>query len=203
MPSCFGGRAIEELSGETPEAVQAILEDQVVHQEALFLQHVSFELASLAPSEWVEACRLRYALQGGIGPRSGVHRLGQSLGKPSGSGTHRVCSLEPCFQGQQCGHLRLVRVNSGLLPCCSGSSKVTCDVVPCCWSSACPVVAGVVDFAGFVLGSACLPCSSFPCCFVLQSFLLIPVYLGWDALWQGLYVFPSWRIFFVFVFLKY
>ena len=37
-------------------AIPARLESQVVHQEAFLLQQVGFELATLAPSEWIEIC---------------------------------------------------------------------------------------------------------------------------------------------------
>ena len=42
------------------------------YQAAFLLQQIGFELASLAPTEWVEVCRLRCAVQGGLGPRSAV-----------------------------------------------------------------------------------------------------------------------------------
>ena len=46
---------------------------QVVCEEAFFfLQQVGYELATLAPSVWVEVCRRRCALQGRLGPHSAV-----------------------------------------------------------------------------------------------------------------------------------
>ena len=49
-----------------------MFESEVIHQEGFLLQQVGFELAALAPSKWLEICRLRSALQAGNGPRSAV-----------------------------------------------------------------------------------------------------------------------------------
>ena len=73
-PHTFVTRALGRLrtSGGAPQATTAIQESQVVHQEALLLQQVGYELAILTPSGWVEICRLRCALQVGHGPRDAI-----------------------------------------------------------------------------------------------------------------------------------
>ena len=54
-----------------------------MQQETFFPQQVGFALVTLVPSEWVEVCRLRCPLQGGLRPRSAVtdslSRLGNRL----------------------------------------------------------------------------------------------------------------------------
>ena len=64
--------AFEKLTGKLQNLYQPYSEGQVVQQEAFLVQQVGFELAILAPSDWVEVCRLRCALQEGIRPRSEV-----------------------------------------------------------------------------------------------------------------------------------
>ena len=64
--------AFEKLTGKLQNLYQPYSEGQVVQQEAFLVQQVGFELAILAPSDWVEVCRLRCALQEGIRPRSAV-----------------------------------------------------------------------------------------------------------------------------------
>ena len=64
--------ALEERLRGAPRAMSAILESQVIHQEAALLQEIDFERTMLAPSEWLENCRLRCAMQTGNGMRSAV-----------------------------------------------------------------------------------------------------------------------------------
>ena len=72
-PSRFGSSwTPSKFNGRCTQAVPAVQESQVVHQEVLPLQQVGCDLATLAPSEWVEICRLRCALQGWHGPRDAV-----------------------------------------------------------------------------------------------------------------------------------
>ena len=47
-------------------------EGQIIHQEALLLQRLDFELAILVLSEWKEICRLRCAPRRGHGPQDAV-----------------------------------------------------------------------------------------------------------------------------------
>ena len=49
-----------------------MFDSEVTDQEAVPVQKVGFEQATLSPSEWVETCRLRCALHTGNGPRSAV-----------------------------------------------------------------------------------------------------------------------------------
>ena len=74
----------------------------------------------MAPSEWVEVCRLRGALHGGIGPCSAdsVSRLAKAA--------DHVESV-PCSLASQAGS-----AGSPLGSCQLGSGSVTCGAVPCC-----------------------------------------------------------------------
>ena len=88
----------------------AILEGQLVRQEAIFLQQIEFELATLTSSVWMETCCLWCALLGSLGPRSAVT---DSVGRLA----NRLAAIhvdsfpvQSCVRGQQCGHLCLVRV---------------------------------------------------------------------------------------------
>ena len=56
----------ENLSQVAP----TVLECQVVHQEAFLLQQVGFELATLAPKDWIDVCRQRCAQRTRPGPSS-------------------------------------------------------------------------------------------------------------------------------------
>ena len=55
-----------------PRSFHAVQEGQVVHEEAILLQRLGFELAIWAPSEWIEICRLRCTMRRGHGPRDAV-----------------------------------------------------------------------------------------------------------------------------------
>ena len=70
---CLTNRArLRGTSGKHQRPCQRYLNVTVVGREAFLLRQVGFEQAVSAPSEWVEVCRLRCALQGGVGPRSAV-----------------------------------------------------------------------------------------------------------------------------------
>ena len=113
--------ALEEQMRGAPRAAPAILEGQVVHQEVLLLQQVGFELAILAPSEWVAIWCLRCALTGN-GPRS--HLANHLAGVHIDSFTSR-----PASKASSVG----ISVNASQLPSWFGSMMFTLRRVSSDW----------------------------------------------------------------------
>ena len=108
----------------------ATLESEVMRQEAFLLQQVDLELPTLAPSEWIEMCRLRCALRLG-------HALpSQPNGSPSqspGDTSRRLLTLQSCLPNQQCGHHCFVRVSSDVLSLGCGLGNMRCGVFCAKW----------------------------------------------------------------------